>query len=333
MDEPDTLSKAIGAYLRDCERRGLRPATVRSYDTALRRFTRSTSLVDLDDFTRGSVRAFQDSTHGLAGVSMRGYLRALRTFSTWLSDEAMTSGDRLAGLRLPRVDVRLRVVPTDTELTVLMSSAATSLRVVIALLAGTGLRISDVTSLDVSDFRGGDLIVRTTKNRHGRLLPLDGVLGPLLATYVNDCRPQPADLDGRALFINRLGHRLTAGGARQALDAAKRRADLSIEVSPHALRHWYARDLTSHGTSDRLLRARMGWTSSSLESRYAPVTDAELRADVERYAPLMRLQVAGLLDGILPIGRSGRGPICATARSKRLTGVTATTRPPVARRS
>jgi hypothetical protein len=66
------------------------------------------------------------------------------------------------------------------------------------------------------------------------------------------------------------------------------------------MRHWHARDLAAHGTSDRMLTARMGWSSTDLLGRYAPVTQAELVRDVERYSPLVRLRDEGLLDGLFP---------------------------------
>jgi integrase/recombinase XerD len=189
------------------------------------------------------------------------------------------------------------------------------------VMIGTGLRISDLVSLDVVDLRGGDLIARTTKNRHGRLVPLDPALAPLLETYLVDCRREASTLDGLPLFVNRVRYRVTAGGTRQALDHARRSAGIDIPVSPHVLRHWFARDLAAHGTTDRLLAARMGWTSSTLQSRYAPVSESELRADVARYAPVVRLHAAGLLDRLLPIGRRP-DPASAVARSNKVTGAT-----------
>lgn len=332
MATDPTFAEVIENYLADCHRRGLRPATIHYYETALGRFTRATEARRLSDFDRDRVRTFQDSSPTLSGNSMRGYLRALRTFSMWLADEDLTESDRLAKLRLPRVDQRLRLVPTDAELRRLITAAPVHLRVLIVLMAGTGLRVSDVESLELDDLRGDDLVVQTTKNRRGRLVVLDPALGALLQTYTVDCRRQPHRLHGQPLFVNRTGSRVTAGGTRQALDHAKRFADLQIPVSPHILRHWFARDLAAHGITDRLLAARMGWTSSTLQSRYAPVTETELRDDVARYAPVTRLHAAGLLDGLLPIGRR-RNPTSAIARSNRFTGASGTGRSGAPRQS
>lgn len=332
-DPAIALGDLVDDYLLDCHRRGLRPATIRYYRTAIDCFARTTGVDDLSDFDRPKVRTFQDESPTLSPVSMRGYLQALRTFSTWLADEGLTSADRLAGLRLPRVDQTLKLVPTDAELVALIASAAVQLRVLITLLAGTGLRISDAVGLDAGDLRGDDLLIRTTKNRRSRLVHLDRTLADVLAIYVADSRPPVEMGGGSPLFVNRLRQRATPGGARQALADARTRAGLPFPVGPHVLRHWFARDLASHATSDRLLAARMGWISSTLQTRYAPVSEEELRGDVARYAPIARLQSAGLLDGLLPIGRSRRGPGSATSRSNSVSGKTATGLPGAARQS
>src|SRR4051794_8883465 len=80
--ESKSFRDAIDDYLLDCRRRGLRPATIDYYQTALERFARKTRLQDIAGFDRQAVRAYQDASSTLSAGSMRGYLRAMRTFST-----------------------------------------------------------------------------------------------------------------------------------------------------------------------------------------------------------------------------------------------------------
>ena len=92
----------------------------------------------------------------------------------------MLAVDPLARLRLPRVDQDVVTAPTDRELLALLWAASPLLRTVLAVLLGTGVRIGDLTALEVDDVRPGELIVARTKNRAGRLVPLDPVLQALL---------------------------------------------------------------------------------------------------------------------------------------------------------
>lgn len=234
MPEHDLpIEDAIDRYLADCRRRGLRPDTIRYYLTALKRFADGGRCPTLAAFTRATARNFQDESLTLAAGSMRGYLRALRTFSTWLEAEDLLDTDPLAKLALPRVDHRLILVPSDTELLALLDASTPPLKVAIAILAGTGLRISNVCALDQTDVAADRVHVWTTKSRGGRVVPLDATLIAILETYRVDLRPSPTTVDDRALFLSRTGRRMTASAARLALTSAATRAHLPMAISPH----------------------------------------------------------------------------------------------------
>ena len=143
-----SFDDAVEAYLRDCERRGLRPATLRYYRMVLGRFGALCAPMTPGDLSLASVRALQDRSPQLSPGSVRGFLRALKTFSGWLTDEGLLPADPLVRLRMPRVDTRPRVMPTDQEVAAMLRTVHPTLRVVMALLLGTGIRISDATSLD-----------------------------------------------------------------------------------------------------------------------------------------------------------------------------------------
>lgn len=309
----DQLAAAATEYLADCRRRNLRTDTLRYYELVLRRFRTASAMLALEELTVPAVRAFQDASTTLTAASVRGYLRALKTFSAWLATEGKLPDDPLRSLRLPRTDRRVISVPVDDELVRLFRAAAPPLRICLAILAGAGMRIGDLTGLDLDDVRPAELVIGRTKNRDGRLLPLDPVLEAIIASYRLEIR----EAAGTSLLIGRTSHRLTPRAIGSALADAAARAHLHVHVSPHVLRHWYARDLAGHGTSERLLAARMGWKTADLVARYAPVGQAELIRDTERYAPLVRMRDEGLLEGLFPSRVLRAGP---DQRSKNIVG-------------
>jgi integrase/recombinase XerD len=284
------------AYLADCQRRSLRPATLRYYGMVLACFAKTTGIEAVDEFTLARVRSFQDASARLSAGSLRGFIRALKTFGTWMADEGLLETDPLLRLRLPRADRRVISVPTDTDLGALLRASGPLLRTVVLLLAGAGLRIADLTALELDDLRCHELVVARTKNRVGRLVPLDPILAGILVLYVDTAR---ADV-GDSLFVSRTGRPLSADAVRHALTDTRTRAQCGVPVSPHVLRHWHARDLAASNVSERMLAARMGWSDHALVARYAPVGHAELVRDVARYAPAVRLRDAGILDGLFP---------------------------------
>jgi integrase/recombinase XerD len=292
VDFADTVAE----YLTDCRRRGLRPATLRYYEMVLASFGQAAGVASLEQIDLARVRTFQDRSPQLSSGSMRGFLRALHTFVLWALEQDLLAADPLARLRLPRADRRIIAVPTDQELISLLAASNPTLRTVIATLAATGLRVSDTVGLSLTDLRPRELLVGRSKNRSGRIVPIDEVLAGLLTLYVKQVRSPTST----SLLVSRSGRRLSADAIRHVLADTVREAGVTIRVSPHVLRHWHARDLAAHNTSDRLLAARMGWRTQGLIARYAPVGQAELEADTRRYSPLVRLRNAGLLNGLFP---------------------------------
>ena len=120
---PSEWNQAVAEYLRDCDRRGLRPATVRYYRMVLERLGMACALESPADLTLARVGAFQDDPGRLGSASLRGYLRATKTFARWLADEGRLEQDPLVRLRLPRVDTRVVEVPTDLELIAVLRMA------------------------------------------------------------------------------------------------------------------------------------------------------------------------------------------------------------------
>jgi integrase/recombinase XerD len=319
-------ASAVAAYLADCRRRGLRPATLRYYEMVLGRFGTVSAIGPLEHLTPSKVAAFQDASAQLSAGSMRGFVRALKTFAKWAHEQDLIGSDPIAKVRLPRADRRVIPTPSDQELRALLAAANPRLRIVIATLLGTGMRVSEICSLELADVRPEELRIATGKNRSGRLVPLDPVLERAIALYVRDLR----EAEMAALFVTRTGRPLTPDAVRHALAVARRAAGLSIAMGPHVLRHWHARDLAAQGTSDRVLAARMGWSSSGLLARYAPVSQAELAGDARRYSPLLRLRDDRVLDGLLPPSVLWGG---AAHRSKYVGSATSRSRAPVARHS
>lgn len=294
--EPSSFELVTIEYLRDCARRGLRPATIRYYRMVLTRFGAVTGISEPAGLTIEAARAFQDQQPQLAIGSIKGFFRALRTFTAWAVDEGFLIHDPLRRLRLPRADSRVIAIPTDEELRTLLLASPPPLRVILSLILGTGLRISDLCALDTNVVRPNELLIVHPKNRTGRVVPIDSTTSAILSLYETDIR-LPHE---RAFFVSRRRRRLDPSAVRLSLTDARRRAAIDLPIGPHVLRHWHARDLASHGTGERLLAARMGWRTQPLIERYAPVTAAELASDVERYAPLARLRDEGLLDGCFP---------------------------------
>lgn len=288
-----TLHEEIELYLADCRRRGLRSKTLATYRQALLDFSRSLPGVDppLASLTLAAGRAWQDERTGAVSTqTLHSRTRVLRTFAAWAAGEEDLPADPLVRLRGPRLDRRLRTVPTDDELARVVELLDPERQVVVLVLAGTGMRVGDLCRLELDDLQGETLLLRDTKTREDRALPLDAALQAMLGFYTRELRPVPKTPFERHLFLTRRGQPYRPEVVAGLLRATCRRAGLGPRrFTPHALRHWFARDLIAHGTNPMLVAARGGWKTLAMLVHYAQVNELTMRADVERYAPAARI--------------------------------------------
>ena len=291
-----TLGEEIDAYLADCRRRQLRPTTLRAYRQALDDLARSFPEPDplLEALTLAAGRRWQDARTGhLSARAIADRTRALRTFAAWIAAEGDLAADPFARLRPPRVDRRLRVVPTDEELTAVVDAVTPEEQVLLLVLAGTGMRVGDLCRLTLEDLVGDTLLLRDTKTRQDRLVPLDPGLQALLRYYAAELRPLGGPFE-RALFLTRRRTPYRPEVIAALVRRGCARAGLGPRTfTPHAIRHWYARDLIAHQTNPLLAAARGGWKTLSMLVHYAQVSEATMRADVARYAPTGRIAGGG----------------------------------------
>ena len=292
-----SLDAEIALYLADCARRRLRPATLRAYRQALEDLRRSVPGDDppLAGLTLAVGRRWQDGRAAtLSGDSLAGRIGALRTFGAWVADEGDLPANPFARLRAPRRERRLRVVPTDAELGAVLAAVRPEEQPLLLILAGTGMRVGELCRLALDDLASDALMVRDTKTHQDRLAPLDAALLPALRYYVAELRPLPRAAGERRLFLTRRGTPYRPGVVAALVRRACARAGLGARrFTPHALRHWYARDLISHDTSPVIAAARGGWRTIAMLVHYATVSEEMVRADTARYAPATRIVGGG----------------------------------------
>jgi len=153
-------------------------------------------------------------------------------------------------------------------------------RALLEVLYGTGARISEAVGLDVDDV---DLVAGSVRLRgkggKDRIVPLGRYAREALDAYLVRGRPTLASA-GRgiaAVFLNRNGGRLSRQSAWTVLRASATRAGLTVEVSPHTLRHSFATHLLDGGADVRVVQELLGHASVATTQIYTLVTVDRLR--------------------------------------------------------
>ena len=143
--------------------------------------------------------------------------------------------------------------------------------VMLELLYTTGLRISELVSLNVKDIDLKGNCVNAVHSNSKRKVPFDHHMSQLLKRFIeNDRLDLLYDEKEEALFLNRRGKRLTRQGFWQIIKNYASKADLSTKVSPHTLRHSFAMHKLQTGADLRSLQQLLGHAYISSTRIYQP---------------------------------------------------------------
>jgi len=252
------------------------------------------SLKELAALAPADVRAFLAARRadGIGSRSLMRTLAGLRGFARYLERNGKGKVGALAAVRAPKLGKTLpRPLPAaaakrlaDVELAagderepwIHARDAA-----VLALLYGSGLRISEALGLKRADFGARDAITVTGKGRKQRMVPVLPQVQKLVADYVALC-PYDLPQDG-PLFVGAKGGPLSARVIQLAMARLRGALGLPETATPHALRHSFATHLLARGGDLRSIQELLGHASLATTQIYTEV-DAERLIEAYRNA-------------------------------------------------
>ena len=293
--------------------RGLSEHTLAAYRRDLRRyaaFLAKRGVATPQEVEESTVRSFvaslSASTHGpddspYRATSVARTLSAVRSFHRFLLREGVADRDPAAAVAQPRLPRSLpRPLPAEDVRRLLEAPDATTPagtrdRAILELLYGSGLRISELTGLDVDDVDPEAGSVRVLgKGGKEREVPVGSFARDALGAYLTRGRPALAGANSRgALFLNARGGRLSRQSCARLLAAYVRLARIDRRVTLHTLRHSFATHLLEGGADVRVVQELLGHASVATTQIYTLVTTRHLRDVYERSHPRARRASSG----------------------------------------
>jgi integrase/recombinase XerD len=291
--------------------RGLSEHTLSAYRRDLRRyvaFLTRRDMLEPGEVEEATVRSFvaslSASTHGpddapYRATSVARTLSAVRSFHRFLLREGVTDRDPAVGVPQPRLPRSLpRPLPVEEVRRLLEapdegSPAGLRDRAILELLYGSGLRISELTGLDVDDIDLEEGSVRVLgKGGKEREVPLGSFGRDAVGAYLTRGRPALASVATRgAVFLNARGGRLSRQSCARLLSRYVRLAGIERRVTLHTLRHSFATHLLEGGADVRVVQELLGHASVATTQIYTLVTARHLREVYEESHPRARRRV------------------------------------------
>ena len=289
--------------------RGLTAYTVRNYMTDLLpfwHFLDDHQGTELGDIDRAFLRSYlhwllTDARPMIGGRShvppprkgVLGYvprsvarkLSALRVLFGFLAKQGDIPSDPTTTLSTARAARRLPIFLDVEEAEELMSAPTSTTpaglrdRALLEVLYAAGLRISELTGLDVADLDIAQRQARVTgKGSKQRIVMLGSHAINALETYLRNGRPHLQALrDNGALFLNGAGGRLTPRSVQKLVRSYALTSGIEAPVHPHTLRHTFATHLLDGGADLRVVQELLGHSTPTTTEIYTHVTQASAR--------------------------------------------------------
>ncbi|WP_353892339.1 site-specific tyrosine recombinase XerD [Proteinivorax hydrogeniformans] len=278
--------------------RGLADNTLESYKRDLNKFM---SFLDKQgfsswqDITRQQIISYllELQTLGLASSTVSRNLASIRSFFSYLNFENLLQKDPASDLDSPKIDKKLPKVISTEEVESLLNQpdlkekSGIRDRAMLELLYATGLRVSEMISLDINDVNLDLGFLRCFgKGSKERIVPLGKLAIEYLSTYINTARGKMIkNINQEALFVNFHGNRLTRQGFWKILKKYAKKGNIHADITPHTLRHSFATHLLENGADLRSVQEMLGHADISTTQVYTHVTQKRLKQVHKEFHP------------------------------------------------
>jgi integrase/recombinase XerC len=294
-DKTMTVDEALNAFL-DFQKieRNASEHTLDAYARDLgdlADYGEANAVVDIDGMDYFLLRGFLADMYekNFAKSTIERRLAAIKSLFKYLHKKEVLPENPARMLKFPKKEKKiLEIFPLEDVTKILEApsegAAAPRDKVILELLYGIGLRVSELTGLNISDvdFTGGRVRIRG-KGKKERIMPLADFYMNMIRDYMGsmyDILDIDAVPDVDALFVGRRGNRLSIRTVQMLVKKYLQIAGLPDTYTPHSFRHSFATHLLNAGADLRTIQDLLGHESLSTTQKY---THLDLRALMETY--------------------------------------------------
>jgi site-specific recombinase XerD len=291
MQQSITIADAALDFVHRGEiERGLSAHTLTAYERDLIQFAdfcEKVDVVGIDGVNRRIVRRYmsQLSVRGYSPRSIARKMSAIRSFFADAAKRGLVPANPAEGVRQPKRPAPLpKALPANAlgaSLDAIVGDDPVDLRdrAMLELLYSSGLRVSELASLQVRDVKRVDLLRIVGKGGKTRVVPIGKTAQSAIERYLSDGRPHLAgDKAYAALWVGARGGPLDTRGVRRVVQ--KR-----LGTFPHTLRHSFATHLLEGGADLRTVQELLGHVELATTQIYTSISRRHLRSTYERSHP------------------------------------------------
>lgn len=236
------------------------------------------SAKDLSDY----VKYLEDNRFAAATVSRN--IASLKAFYHFMVEEGIVAEDISEKLKAPKIEKKLPSIMSPDEVVRLLEQPSGDSpkeirdKAMLELLYATGIRVTELITLKVSDVNMQMNFILCKDRNKERIIPFGAAAKNALARYLDGTRE--AMLENKSsdvLFANCSGQPMSRQGFWKLIKYYAKRADIKADITPHTLRHSFAAHLVENGADLRSVQEMLGHSDISTTQIYANMNHNHIR--------------------------------------------------------
>ncbi|OGO90710.1 MAG: site-specific tyrosine recombinase XerD [Clostridiales bacterium GWF2_38_85] len=257
-------------------------------------FSEKTNITDFRNITSDIINEYKMylTKKGLSPSSTSRSLSALRSLYQYLISQSITEQNPAREIPNDKCEKKGPQVLTNKEIEILLSQPSTDDikgirdKAMLEVLYATGIKVSELISLNVDDVNLSMSFLRCLKNDHERFIPMYPIAAKSLAHYLEIARKLLIlHKDEKALFVNISGERMTRQGFWKILNIYAKQAKIFKPITPHTLRHSFAAHLLENGADIHDIQEILGHSDISSTQRYAQFLKDRMKNSYMKFHP------------------------------------------------
>lgn len=303
-----TVDSARDLFLAALRRGGYSSRTVSAYEFDLEKFTVFITMLHnlsrenmyINAVSRDDIRSWVDSciTTGNTGRTISRKVATIKSFFGHLVEDDILKDNPADKVAIPKTPKRLPSALSQDEISQLLDAPCTDSpeyfrdKAILAMMYGTGLRVSELVSMKMGNIHLDSRTVRLEgKGAKDRILPLpDSVHSVIIDYFSHREESDPESVSPKAwAFITRRGKKMTVRMIQYMVEKYGKEAGIASHVHPHLIRHSIASHLVEEGCHIEAVRQTLGHEDLATTSIYLKTSSKFLRAEHDKFNPANRL--------------------------------------------
>ena len=283
----NTYVKGYTSFMTDIRHKSLN--TVESYKRDVTQYISyldGTGVTDISSTTKTTVLSYllYLQKEGRASSTVSRTLASLRSYYLFMMQNGVVKSNPTSNLEAPHVEKKIPKILSGEEVELLLEqpkncdNKGIRDKAMLELLYATGIRVSELINLDVSDVNVPMSFVRCKGGKKERIIPMGHQAKDALENYINNVRKYMVkDENETALFVNCSGARLSRQGFWKLIKYYQHIAGIETDITPHTLRHSFAAHLLENGADLHSIQEMMGHADISSTQVYSRMMNSKIK--------------------------------------------------------